>query len=136
MVNELIESSWLPSVAVVRFVNRGLAWGYGSGIPDFWLMPYVCYWPLVCLVALTAWALWQAWRGRLSPLESLGLAAMVGGGSSNVLDSWRLAYVVDTVAIKTAQWAVATRQWSRWALDLGRPGAAGNSLQAAREHVL
>ena len=82
-----------PFFGLVRFHlvhNTGMAWGmFGDSTFFLGVMS------LAVCAAVTAYLL--ALAGRLTALEAVGTALVVGGGLGNALDRFTLGYVVDFI---------------------------------------
>ncbi|MGK5085756.1 signal peptidase II [Bdellovibrionota bacterium FG-1] len=82
-----------------RIPNPGLIWHGFASLDPGEIDPYIRYLPTVLLAGYLVTLYFFRGFGR-SGLERWGLALLLAGGVSNLIDHWRSYYVTDTFKIR------------------------------------
>jgi signal peptidase II len=105
----------LPSIEFVLSYNRGISFSFLQLADD------AQRWPLVGLSilasGLTGWWLSRVPPGQ--PVQSIGLALIVGGALGNMLDRARLGSVIDFVHLFSGSWSFAVFNLADAAITIG-----------------
>ncbi len=85
----------VPGFWSFRYVeNRGAAWGFLSGVNDWWRVPFFV---TVSLLAMAMLLFLAAKAPKNAYFLSAGLGFLMGGAIGNFVDRIRLSYVIDFV---------------------------------------
>lgn len=90
----------LPFLDLYRTWNKGIAFSFLSGLPDFALIALTC---LIIGFVLFLW--WKTDSGKIYALA--GFALVASGAAGNLIDRVLHGYVIDYVLFHTPIWSFA-----------------------------